>query len=190
MDLLYSLTAATAPSRASSPSRASLEHHNDVLRTHPVASTTTTSRRDSPCVWQECAVRICSAASVRPPLQVGPAVARGRHWSTTMTSSGPTLSQARPRNRGETLRASGRSVRDGSVVQPQCGHRSKSGQHRSRASLEHHDDILRTHPVACSTTTLRRDSPCVWQKCARRICSAASVRPRLQVGPADACGRY
>ena len=128
MDLLYSLTAATAPSQASSHSRASLEHHNAVLRTHPAAGSATTSRRDSPCVWCKRAGRICSAASVRPPLQVGPPVTRGRHWSTTTPSSGLNLLQARPRQRGETLRAPGRSVRDGSVVQPQCGHRSKSGQ--------------------------------------------------------------
>ena len=105
-----------------------LEHHHAIPRSRTVADPSITCGHKSQCISCRFAGRICSAASVRPPLQVGPAVARGRHWSTTMTSSGPTLSQARPRHRVETLRASGRSVRDGSVVQPHCGHRSKSGQ--------------------------------------------------------------
>ena len=108
--------------------RSVLEHHHAIPRSRTVEDPSITCGHKSQCVSCRCAGWICCTASRRPPLQVGPAVPRGRHWSTTTTSSGPTLLRARPQHRGTTLRVSGRSVRDGSVVQPQCGHRSKSGQ--------------------------------------------------------------
>ena len=93
-------------------------------------------------VWRECAGRICSAASLRPALQVRPAVARRHHWSTTTPSQRPALLPGCPPHRRETSRASGVSVRDGSVGQPHCGHRSKSGQQ----SLAGTNGAPRRHP--------------------------------------------
>ena len=74
------------PSMPRRLSRTPLEHHDAIPMTSPVASSFATTSRDTPCVWRECAGQICSAASLRPALQVRPAVARRQHWSTTTPS--------------------------------------------------------------------------------------------------------
>ena len=113
-------------------SRTRLEQHHPINRARPAADPSLADCQPTQCVSCGCPGQISREASLRPPLQVGPAVARRRHWSTMTPSPGPALLQARPRYCGETPRASGMSVRDGTVVQTHCGHRSKSG-HQSLA---------------------------------------------------------
>ena len=144
-----------------------LEHHHAIPRSRTVADPSITCGHKSQCVSCRFAGWICCTASRQPRLRVRPAVTRGRHWSTTTPSSGPTLLRARPRHRGTTLRVSGRSVRDGSVVQPRCGYRSKSGQ----------------QSLAGTTRAPRRHPPL--SPCCRLVLHTAA---RLSVRMAGVCG--